>query len=76
MPSVSERLIVVRECVEVLWASRSDGRWAALESALIAVIEPEKAPERRKTQRRSNVILLSDYLERRRLADRRTRKPP
>jgi len=74
MPSVSTRLILVRQCLDDLWQSRNDGRWATMERALIEVLAPQKA-ERRRGERRSNVILMSDYLERRR-GERRRGKPP
>lgn len=70
---VSPRLVLVRRCIETLWSTRSDGRWGALEDALIIVLDPKKLPERRVGERRNNVILLSDYLERR-SGDRR--RPP
>ena len=73
---VSPRLVLVRRCVETLWSTRYDGRWSALEDALIVVLDPKKLPDRRVGPRRNNVILLSDYLERRQLADRRKNKPP
>jgi len=73
---------MVQQCIEDLWASRADGRWSALECALIIVLTPKKAiapagllpaqlAERRMRQRRKNVIELKDYLDKRRRADRR-----
>ena len=61
---------LVHRVVEQLWASRGDGRWSALEDALIVVLDPKKLPERRVSERRENVIELSDYFGSRRRAAR------
>ena len=76
MPSVSDRLSVVRLHVEELWSLRRDGRFAALEDVLVDFVnaKPHAVDRRRRGERRNNVIPLSDYLERRRGERRRT--PP
>ena len=76
MPSVSDRLGVVRLYVEELWMLRRDGRFAALEDVLVDFVnsKPHAINRRRGGERRNNVIPLSDYLERRR-GERRS-KPP
>ena len=68
MPSVSDRLGVVRLYVEELWMLRRDGRFAALEDVLVDFVnsKPRDIDRRRGGERRNNVIPLSDYLERRR----------
>jgi hypothetical protein len=74
MPSVSDRLSVVRLHVEELWTLRRDGRFAALEDVLVDFVNAKPRDRRRGGERRNNVIPLSDYLERRR-GERRA-KPP
>jgi|KBSSwiStaDraftv2_1062776.scaffolds.fasta_scaffold2396790_1 hypothetical protein len=76
MPSVSDRLGVVRLYVEELWMLRRDGRFAALEDVLVDFVnsKPRAIDRRRGGERRNHVIPLSDYLERRR--GERRGKPP
>lgn len=68
MPPISDRLGVVRLHVEELWMLRSDGRFAALEDALVDFLKtkPRAIDRRRRGERRKTLIPLSDYLERRR----------
>lgn len=68
MPSDVARLAIVQQCIEQVWIDRVPGEWTALERAIIAVLAPRA--DRRVAQRRTNVILLADHLERR-LKDRR-----
>jgi hypothetical protein len=67
------RVVVVRLCVEELWMSRRDGRFAALEDALVDVLNSEErsrpdksargAPGARVTKPRGdNVIVLTRAL--------------
>jgi hypothetical protein len=47
------RVVVVRLCVEELWAARSDGRFAALEDALVDVLESKRKNLARAGSRKS-----------------------
>jgi hypothetical protein len=46
--SDSARVVVVRLCVEELWMARRDGRFAALEDALVEVLNAPPAVVHRK----------------------------